>query len=370
MMAAWLTVAVLIVVGGCAPSAARSGVVAGLVLATCYGFLYVHSGRSGNSDSLFTLLVLLTVVTLWASRDHPWRRVWLGVVVGSVFMVKGMGILMPSLIIGCIELSGRWRDVRAGCRWRVPAGGVRPAGGALGRGAMAPRRVALLRRDVLPRTSPIASPWCSTGTRASRTTTSTSCRSITTTGCSPPPSPWRACPPVDARFARLVTGSTASSPCCIASWFAARSCCPPSVATKLGWYLNSFYPLFALGVAWLLVEAWQATRPCRAAPRSAGRLRGPGLRRGRGEAGVALVPAARPGPVGAEPVPGARLRDREPAGVCAAVAARGSLRGPKRRRALPTAPGVESFLAGATRTTCGSARRWRSRLAAVDHAAV
>ena len=34
-----------------------TGIVAALVLATTYGFLYVHSGRSGNSDALFTLLI-------------------------------------------------------------------------------------------------------------------------------------------------------------------------------------------------------------------------------------------------------------------------------------------------------------------------
>ena len=95
IVAAWLTVGAARVVGERARSAARSPWWPALVLATCYGFLYVHSGRSGNSDALFTLLVLLTVVTLWAARDHPWRRAWLGAIVGLVFMVKGMGILMP-----------------------------------------------------------------------------------------------------------------------------------------------------------------------------------------------------------------------------------------------------------------------------------
>ena len=45
----------------------------------------------------------------------------------------------------------------------------------------------------------------------------------------------------------------------VASWFAATFLLPTVVVTKLGWYLNSFYPLFALGVAWLVVEAWRAT---------------------------------------------------------------------------------------------------------------
>src|SRR5262249_10886795 len=35
---------------------------AGLVLATSFAFIHVHSGRSANTDALFTLLVLLTVI--------------------------------------------------------------------------------------------------------------------------------------------------------------------------------------------------------------------------------------------------------------------------------------------------------------------
>jgi len=43
------------------------------------------------------------------------------------------------------------------------------------------------------------------------------------------------------------------------SWFAGTFVLPSVVATKLGWYLNSFYPFFALCVAWVIVEAWNAT---------------------------------------------------------------------------------------------------------------
>jgi 4-amino-4-deoxy-L-arabinose transferase-like glycosyltransferase len=108
IVAAWCTIALLMWWAGRVYGRA-TGILAALVLATTYGFLYVHSGRSGNSDALFTLLNLLTVVTLWTSRDHPWRRVWLGAVLGAVFMVKGMGILMPAIIIGGVELDALWR---------------------------------------------------------------------------------------------------------------------------------------------------------------------------------------------------------------------------------------------------------------------
>jgi hypothetical protein len=56
-----------------------------------------------------------------------------------------------------------------------------------------------------------------------------------------------------------VTGSDRFLTVLLASWFAASFLLPSAVATKLGWYLNHFYPLFALGVAWVLVETWQAT---------------------------------------------------------------------------------------------------------------
>jgi len=62
-----------------------------------------------------------------------------------------------------------------------------------------------------------------------------------------------------ARLRALVAGPDRFLPVLLASWFAGTFLLPTAVATKLGWYLNHFYPLFALGVAWLLVEAWEAT---------------------------------------------------------------------------------------------------------------
>jgi len=257
MTAAWLTVAVLMWWAARAFGRAIA-VVAGLVLATCYGFLYVHSGRSGNSDSLFTLLVLLTVVTLWASRDHPWRRVWLGVVVGLVFMVKGMGILMPSLIIGGTELSGRWRG-RA--RWLPLASAAGVFVLLVTPWAVARWRLdgwlffdGMFFHDFTDRVTMVLDghegelyyylyflqkhhyDWLLAAAIA--------------LACLP--AKW-------ARLRSLVTGSDRFLAMLLASWFVGAFLLPSAVATKLGWYLNSFYPLFALGVAWVLVEAWQAT---------------------------------------------------------------------------------------------------------------
>jgi 4-amino-4-deoxy-L-arabinose transferase-like glycosyltransferase len=246
------------------------GVMAGLVLATCYGFLYVHSGRSGNADALFTLLVTLTAVTVWASRDHPWRRVWLGVLVGLVFMVKGMGILMPGIIILGTELASFWRgglDRRS--RW-LPL----LAAAAVFVAIVAPWAVArwsvdgwrffdaMFFHDFVDRASTVLEghegdayyylyflqkhhyDWL--------------VAALVALLCVP------------ARLTRLRTLAACEGGflgVLLASWLAATFVLPSVVATKLGWYLNSFYPLFALAVAWLIAQAWQATaaQPRRAA---------------------------------------------------------------------------------------------------------
>ena len=261
VVAAWTTVAVLLWWGSRACGRAV-GVLAALVLATCYGFLYVHSGRSGNSDALFTLLILLTVVTLWLSREHPWRRVWLGAIVGAVFMVKGMGILMPSLIVVGVELAGRSRgELDARRRW-LPL----VSAAALFLLIVAPWSIARWRldgwqffdamifHDFVDRTSIVLEghegeayyylyflqkhhyDWL--------------LAALVSFICLP--ARW-------TRLQSLAIETDRFSRVLVLSWFAGTFLLPSVVATKLGWYLNSFYPLFALAVAWLLVQAWQAT---------------------------------------------------------------------------------------------------------------
>jgi 4-amino-4-deoxy-L-arabinose transferase-like glycosyltransferase len=90
---------------------------AGVVLATSFAFVYVHAGRSGNTDPLFTLLILLTVVTLWAAQDRPWRIVWTGPLAAAVFLLKGMAVLMPISIVLAVEV---WRRVHGRRRGWIP----------------------------------------------------------------------------------------------------------------------------------------------------------------------------------------------------------------------------------------------------------
>jgi 4-amino-4-deoxy-L-arabinose transferase-like glycosyltransferase len=96
--AAWLTVLVLQVwtrrIFGPTVSLLSS-----LVLATTFGFLHLHAGRSGNPDALLTLLILLIVVALWASQQRPWHLAWLGPLLAGAFLLKGMAVSMPLLVV-------------------------------------------------------------------------------------------------------------------------------------------------------------------------------------------------------------------------------------------------------------------------------
>ena len=148
---------------------------------------------------------------------------------------------------------------------------------------------------------------------------------------------------------------------------------PSVVATKLGWYLNSFYPLFALvrrargrsrrGGA-------TAPHPRRAAAGGGVLRRGPG--RGRRQAGLALVPAARRrgdrrracswrtgrrSRASTSTPPSGRTPIASWCGGRRALPHRGKRRGVSRRRAMPTTCGW-----GRPPSTRGSCR-WRRRAA-------
>jgi 4-amino-4-deoxy-L-arabinose transferase-like glycosyltransferase len=102
-VAAWLTILVLMLwarhVFG-----RSAALLAALILSTTFGFLYVHSGRSGNTDALYTLLLLLSVLTLWAADDRPGRLIWLGPLAAAVFLLRGTAVLMPLTIITIVLL--------------------------------------------------------------------------------------------------------------------------------------------------------------------------------------------------------------------------------------------------------------------------
>jgi 4-amino-4-deoxy-L-arabinose transferase-like glycosyltransferase len=106
ILSAWLTVVVLQqwVRRAVGPALA---VMSSLILGTAFGFIYDHAGRNANTDALFALLVLLTVVTLWSAHDRPSRLIWLGPIAAATFLLRGMGVLMPLAIAGMVEMARR-----------------------------------------------------------------------------------------------------------------------------------------------------------------------------------------------------------------------------------------------------------------------
>ena len=88
---------------------ATTAILATLVLSTTFGFLYVHSARSGNPDAWLALDILLTVITLWSAMASPWRLVWFGPLAAVAFLLKGMAVLLPLSIVAAALLL-----------WRVP----------------------------------------------------------------------------------------------------------------------------------------------------------------------------------------------------------------------------------------------------------
>jgi 4-amino-4-deoxy-L-arabinose transferase-like glycosyltransferase len=249
---AWATVLVILV------WASRSfqpivGLLAALVLSTSFGFIHIHSGRSGNADAPYTLLVVLLIVTLCAEREQPWRRVWLGPIAAGLFLLKGVGVLMPLAIVAGV-LAVRRRDGRsrtlpslaAALLFLAPSGAWAIArwsvDGAAFFQAMWQNDLVRLSTEVLDGHggTPLFYldvlqkhhyPWIVAGIAA-----------------------LALFPPRSIR-GRLPALRDLDDPALVVViWAAACLVIPTAMATKLPWYLNPLYPAFAIAVGWLLAR--------------------------------------------------------------------------------------------------------------------
>jgi 4-amino-4-deoxy-L-arabinose transferase-like glycosyltransferase len=91
----------------------RESLLAGLILATAFGFLSNHGARSGDLDAPLTLLLL--AATYQASRlgESPWRAVGLGALLAAGFLLKSFAILPTVVVAGLFLLAtGAWRRQR------------------------------------------------------------------------------------------------------------------------------------------------------------------------------------------------------------------------------------------------------------------
>jgi 4-amino-4-deoxy-L-arabinose transferase-like glycosyltransferase len=261
VIAALLTIIVLL-----AWASRRFGRMAGLwsalVLATCFGFLHVHSGRSANPDALLTLFLLLIVIVLDSAAAHPWRRLWLGPLLAGVFMLKGMAILLPLVLIAFME----WR-------W-----------------SLSPRRRWLPLLGALALALSLVAPWAIARWQIDRTAfferivfqdlVALSTTTLDDQGGSPffyvnilqkHHYEWIAAlllvallfPPTPLALAvkRLKFWATTDDRIAVVgAWATIALLIPTLMQTKLPWYLNPFYPMFALGVGCALAYGFARSR--------------------------------------------------------------------------------------------------------------
>ncbi|HLX07711.1 MAG TPA: glycosyltransferase family 39 protein [Thermoanaerobaculia bacterium] len=91
----------------------RLAILAGLVLATTFGFISHHGARSGDFDADLTLILLLAAVGLPGLGESPWQVVRLAALLACGFLLKSFAIAPMVLIAaGYLVWTGAWRRQR------------------------------------------------------------------------------------------------------------------------------------------------------------------------------------------------------------------------------------------------------------------
>ena len=231
-------------------------VVAGTVLATSFGYLHIHAARSGNPDSILTLLMLLVVVVLSDVPTAPWRRVWLGPLLGAVFLLKGMAVLQPMLLVGLFEALVRG----ARRRWLPLSVAATTTAAIVGAWALLRWQVdqwhflrAIVGNDFLA-LSLTQLEGHNTGLLfylgvLQRYQYEWLIAAVAAIGLT-----WRSCLQHLSVFTAQLR-ERQPLPIVITSWAVATLAVPTAMQTRLAWYLTPFYPLFALLVGLAIVGA-------------------------------------------------------------------------------------------------------------------
>ena len=256
VVSAWLTVAVL-QRWLRQTAGAGAAILASLILATCFPFLYTHAGRSANTDALFALLILLAVVTSWAGQTRPWRLVWLGPILGATFLLKGMGVLMPIAIVGAVEL---WHLLRRHQRrWTPLVLAIVLAGVPIASWIWARWQIdrwtfldRLFNYDFVQGTTTAlegheGAPWFYLRLLVG---TGYAWLAAGVAACVLCPVPWRR-----SIKSLMFWRSHTARRMLLGLWAALTLLIPTVMRTKLPWYLNPFYPVFAAGVGWVIARA-------------------------------------------------------------------------------------------------------------------
>jgi len=250
-VSAWLTVAVLQewtrrVFG---PAVA---LFASVVLATSFGFVYVHAGRTAETDALFTLLIVLTVVVLWAEQRRPWVRVWLGPLAAAVFLLRGAAVLMPLALVVAVHL-GRGRVTRHLGRPTLAAlllFAAPVAAWGLARWRIDEWRFfeRMVNYDFLARSFTVIEGHPGTPLYYLNILQKHHYDWLLAGGVALLlfPVPWR----------QLREWMRSDNGVLVVAWAAITFFIPTIMRTKLAWYLNPFYPVFALAIGRLVVRGF------------------------------------------------------------------------------------------------------------------
>jgi 4-amino-4-deoxy-L-arabinose transferase-like glycosyltransferase len=93
----------------------RQAILAGLIMATSFGFLSHHGARSGDLDACLTFTLLLLAIQLPRLGDSPLRVLTLGPILGCGFLLKSFAILPMIAVGGAYGLAtGSWRKQKLG----------------------------------------------------------------------------------------------------------------------------------------------------------------------------------------------------------------------------------------------------------------
>lgn len=230
-----------------------------LVLATTFGFVYVHSGRNAATDAPFTLVILLTVVALWAERERPGLRAWLGPLLATAFLLRGMAVLMPLALVVVVLFS---RTRVRNRTWTPTLSALALFVLPVGAWVVARHQVdgwkflkPLFMYDFVARTvGPIeghpGGPFYYVNILAKHHYDWLVVGGVALLLF---PVPWRR---VAARFANWRDGQEPTL--LIAAWVGVTFLIPTVMQTKVPWYLNPFYPVFAVVLGLILARGFSS----------------------------------------------------------------------------------------------------------------
>jgi 4-amino-4-deoxy-L-arabinose transferase-like glycosyltransferase len=91
----------------------RAALIAGLIVATTFGFFSHHGARSGDLDSALTFLLVLAACQIPRLAESSWRVVAFSGLLGAGFLLKSFAIVPVALVAALFLAStGSWRKLR------------------------------------------------------------------------------------------------------------------------------------------------------------------------------------------------------------------------------------------------------------------